>query len=315
MIEHALSLLHQGELLIIPTETVYGLAGDAANPEAVRKIFALKGRPIDHPVIVHIAGQHQLANWARDIPATAYQLAHAFWPGPLTLILKKQHKVSELVTGGQDSIGLRAPNHPVTQQLLQRFKGGLAAPSANRFGRISPTTAQHTQSEFGLACPFILEGGPCLVGVESTIVSLIEDRPVLLRPGGIGVEQIETVLQQPILRHQANKIRVSGLLDSHYAPFTPLILGELSQLINEIKAHPEHRSVLIHQSPLPALQPSCFFLSMPANDAQLYAHTLYATLRQADSYQATRILLEKPKQEAAWLAINDRLQRAAYQIL
>jgi L-threonylcarbamoyladenylate synthase len=319
MLEQALSLLNKGELVAIPTETVYGLAGDAANPEAVRKIFALKGRPANHPLIVHIEGQNQLVHWARDIPDTAYQLADAFWPGPLTLILKKHKWVSDWVTGGQDSVGLRAPSHPLTQQLLQQFGGGLAAPSANRFGQVSPTTAQHVQAEFGIDSPFILEGGPCLIGVESTIVSLIDDTPTLLRPGGISLAQIESVLQQPVTHHQkasSAKVRVSGLLDSHYAPHTPLILGTLSQLIAEINAHPEQRIVLVHYSSLPTLPHTLLTpLRMPSDAADVYAQKLYATLRQADHYRATRILLEKPADNAAWLAINDRLQRAASLIL
>ena len=319
MIEHAISLLNQGELVAIPTETVYGLAGDAANPEAVRKIFALKNRPATHPLIVHIYGQNQLANWASDIPDAAYQLADAFWPGPLTLILKKHKSVSHWVTAGQDSVGLRAPNHILTQQLLQHFGGGLAAPSANRFGHISPTTVQHVQQEFGLDSPFIVEGGPCLIGVESTILSLIDNTPTLLRPGGISLAQLESVLQQPIKHHQsvsAAKIRVPGLLASHYAPHTPLIVGPLAYLIAEIQHQPEQRTVLVHHSPIPPLPSHALsLLPMPAHSATLYAHKLYATLRQADNYHATRIFLEKPSDDTAWLAINDRLQRAASTVL
>lgn len=313
MIEHALSLLKQGELVVIPTETVYGLAGNAADPAAVRKIFALKGRPADHPLIVHIAGQAQLTDWADDIPAAAYQLANAFWPGPLTFILKKQPWVSALVTGGQDSIGLRAPNHPLSQQLLQQFGGGLAAPSANHFGQVSPTTAQHVEQDFGHQCPFILDGGACFIGLESTIISLIDNHPVLLRPGSISQAQIETVLQQTI-RYQEHPIplRVSGLLDSHYAPHTPLVMGTLTQILAAIDQQPDQHSVLIHHSPLPTLSnASLHTLRMPSNNANAYAQMLYAILHSADSYGANRILLEKPGSGLAWLAINDRLQRAA----
>lgn len=312
-IEHAIDLLRQGELVVIPTETVYGLAGDAANPDAVRRIFALKGRPASHPVIVHIYDQTQLVDWACDIPDTAYQLIDAFWPGPLTLILKKQPWVSDLVTGGQDSVGIRAPSHPLTRQLLQQFGGGLAAPSANRFGQVSPTTAQHVQAEFGENSPFIVDGGPTEVGVESTIVSLIGDIPTLLRPGGITPEQIEAVLQQPVMhRQKAGTVRAPGLLSSHYAPRTPLFIGTLDQLLCEIAA-PDHtaRTMILHHSPLQQPLPSGVqTLRLPA-DATSYARVIYASLRQADQSGVARILLEQPDNTPAWLAINDRVQRAA----
>ena len=316
MIEHALSLLKQGELVAIPTETVYGLAGDAANPDAVRKIFTLKGRPANHPVIVHIYGQAQLADWAQDIPDIAYQLADAFWPGPLTLILKKHNRVSDLLSGGQDSIGLRAPNHPLTQQLLQHFGGGLAAPSANRFGHVSPTTAQHVQMEFGERSPLIIDGGPSHVGLESTIISLLSDTPILLRPGSISPAQIGAVLQRPITIQSPKtspiNVRAPGLLDSHYAPHTPLILGTLPELIAKVAKHPDEKVVFIHYSVLPiALSTTLPCLSMPFDNATAYAQALYATLRHADHCAAKWIGLEKPPHDSAWLAINDRLRRAA----
>ncbi|MGL6041669.1 MAG: L-threonylcarbamoyladenylate synthase, partial [Deefgea sp.] len=201
-LSHALALLRAGELVGIPTETVYGLAADASQPAAVAKIFAAKGRPNDHPVIVHIAGIEQLSDWAQNIPDSAYQLANAFWPGPLTLILERQDHVSDSVTGGQNTVGLRAPAHPITHELLTQFGGGLAAPSANQFGHVSPTTAEHVRHEFTCdQLELILDGGACHVGVESTIVSLVGGVAKLLRPGGISRAAIEAVLGTAIEHH------------------------------------------------------------------------------------------------------------------
>src|SRR5262245_53809293 len=195
-IEHAASILGAGGLVAFPTETVYGLGADAANPEAVAKIFQAKGRPSTHPVIVHLADARQLANWARDIPEAAHRLARAFWPGPLTLVLARARNVSDVVTGGQDTVALRVPSHPVAQRLLGRFGGGIAAPSANRYGRVSATTAEHVRREFGTAVGCVLDGGAARIGIESTIVDLSRGRPALLRPGWITAEEIERALAE-----------------------------------------------------------------------------------------------------------------------
>lgn len=318
IIEEAHLKLKIGDLVIIPTETVYGLGADASNIQAVQKIFALKGRPADHPVIVHIKDQTQLTHWAREIPPLAYQLTNAFWPGPLTLILKKQPWVADIVTGGQDTVGLRAPNHPFTQALLERFSGGIAAPSANRFGHISPTTPSHVKAEFKEHTPFIIDGGAATIGLESTIVSLVEDRPVLLRPGGISVSQIEEVLNGSLLYpvNTMPKIRVSGALDAHYAPTTPLILGDLTQIVEEISFFQQEKIVLIHHSHRPTFAPPFMkYLSLPSLDVKAYAHLLYHTLREADAYQAKRIFMERPPEGMEWMAIHDRLQRAAHTII
>ncbi|AVP98241.1 threonylcarbamoyl-AMP synthase [Ahniella affigens] len=222
-ITEAVAALRRGEVIGLPTETVYGLAGDARNPEALQRIFATKGRPADHPLIVHLADAKQLSDWAIDVPVAALQLAQAFWPGPMTLILKRQANVSDLVTGGQDTVGLRVPSHPWAQAVLQAFGGGLAAPSANRFGHVSPTTAQHVRDEFGEAVPVVLDAGPCQVGIESTIIDLSTGFARILRPGLITAEQIEAVLhaspEAPGARQtSADTPRVSGSLASHYAP-------------------------------------------------------------------------------------------------
>lgn len=314
-LDQALALLQAGELVGIPTETVYGLAADARRPEAVAKIFALKGRPADHPVIVHIAGAAQLDDWAQDIPDAARKLAAAFWPGSLTLILKRKPHVPDAVTGGQDTVGLRAPAHPLTHALLERFGGGLAAPSANQFGHVSPTTAQHVYNEFGNQLGLILDGGPCQVGVESTIVGLTGEQPTLLRPGGVPAEAIEAVLGVKLIHHQkadSAKLRVSGLLDSHYAPRTPLLVGPLAALEGEAYRRFEsgQRVALLHRSQM--LQAVCGAesVAMPLDPAN-YARELYATLRACDGGRFDVLLLERPPEEADWLAVNDRIKRAA----
>jgi L-threonylcarbamoyladenylate synthase len=245
-IARAAALLRAGELVAFPTETVYGLGADARNPEAVAKVFAAKGRPADHPLIVHLASADALDAWATDIPAYARKLARSLWPGPLTLILKKQRRVPDAVTGGQDTVGLRVPAHPLALQLLQAFagadNGGIAAPSANRFGRISPTTAQHVRDEFQLALGdrvvMVLDGGPCDVGIESTIVDCSRGGPVLLRPGAISAGRIAAVCGrfpvsagQPSAPNEAPVPRASGTLAAHYAPSTPLLLVSHDGLI------------------------------------------------------------------------------------
>jgi L-threonylcarbamoyladenylate synthase len=315
-IDQAVTLLKKGELVAIPTETVYGLAGDATNPDAIRKIFALKGRPDEHPVIVHIKGAAELNHWACDIPDVAYQLIAAFWPGPLTLILKKQPWVSPIITGGQNTIGIRAPNHPLTQALLAQFGGGLAAPSANRFGHVSPTTAEHVRHEFGTQTPFTLDGGATQIGVESTIIGLTQDKPTLLRPGGISKEAIEMLLKCDLIHHQKSvsaKLRVSGLLDAHYAPRTPLTIGTQAQLQALFNAN--HTTCFIHYNDLPFVLPEGHSAIRMPDTPIAYAKTLYAALRAADQAAVHYLFLEHPPQEAAWLAINDRLLRAAHQIL
>ena len=317
-LSQALALLRAGELVGIPTETVYGLAADASQPNAVAKIFTAKGRPNDHPVIVHIAGVEQLKDWAQNIPASAYQLAEAFWPGPLTLILERQTHVSDSVTGGQNTVGLRAPAHPITHELLRQFGGGLAAPSANQFGHVSPTTAEHVRHEFTTdQLKLILDGGACHVGVESTIVSLVGGVAKLLRPGGISRAAIEAVLGTQIPHHtdQASaQQRVSGLLDSHYAPRTPLLLGSMEQLLKRATKEQAagQKVVLLTQEKNTELG---FPQHLMPDNPTAYAQEIYATLRQLDQKQFDLLLLETPPEGAEWLAIHDRVNRAAQQKL
>ena len=220
-IREAVAVLARGGLVAFPTETVYGLGADASNETAVRRIFSVKGRPADHPLIVHLARVEQLADWAQRVPEAAWRLAEAFWPGPLTLVLPRAPRVLDVVTGGQESVGIRVPSHPVAQALLQAFGGGIAGPSANRFGRVSPTTAEHVRAELGSEVDLVLEGGQSEVGIESTIVDLSSDRPALLRPGIIGAERIAAVLGNALHAPDRTSPRASGMLASHYAPRTP----------------------------------------------------------------------------------------------
>jgi L-threonylcarbamoyladenylate synthase len=323
-IEAAARLLEQGELVAFPTETVYGLGADAENPAAVAKIYAAKGRPANHPVIVHLAPGADLDRWAASVPDEARKLIAAFWPGPLTLILKRAPQIPDAVSGGQDTIGVRCPAHPVAQALLGAFKGGqggVAAPSANRFGHVSPTTAQHVRDEFGagpdspLAC--ILDGGQSEVGIESTIVDLSRldsHGPVLLRPGRISVSRIaETIGLRPAAPDAAAP-RASGTLAAHYAPGTPLALispQDLPALLQQLQAA-GRRVVLLSRTVGPVTQVEQ--TELPATP-EGYAHELYDALRRADRLRADLILVEAPPADDAWQGVNDRLRRAAHDSL
>ena len=322
----AAAILASGGLVAFPTETVYGLGADAENPAAVARIFEAKGRPSDHPVIVHVAPGADLGHWAAAIPPEAHALVAAFWPGPLTLILKRAAHIPAAVSGGQDTVGLRCPSHPVAIALLSAFKGGkggIAGPSANKFGHVSPTRAQHVRDEFGLDAAdhgagdnligAVLDGGQSEVGIESTIVDLSRlatHGPVLLRPGHIGADAIAAVIGRAPAAPDAAAPRVSGALASHYAPATPVLLletddvaGALNQLLNA-----ERRVALIHYGDVAPASASVRLPSQP--DA--YAHGLYAALRTMDQVGADVILVEAPPAQDAWLGINDRLRRAAH---
>ena len=317
--QRAVDLLVAGELVAIPTETVYGLGADAANPAAVGKIFVAKGRPADHPLIVHVAGHDAVDHWAEQVPDFAWELMEAFWPGPLTLILKKQAWVPDAVTGGQATVGLRVPGHPVALELLRRFAAvrgahaGIAAPSANRFGRISPTTAAHVAEELGERVPLILDGGPCPVGIESTIIDCSRGQPVVLRPGHISPAHLAAVLgQPPRIETSQGAPRVSGSLEAHYAPSTPLRLVAGERLLDFLNAQ-RHRggrcAVLSPNQPPQAGMPHAWRL-LPA-DPVGYAHNLYAALRDMDHAGVDLIVVEALPAGAEWAAVADRLRRAA----
>jgi L-threonylcarbamoyladenylate synthase len=323
-IDRALALLHAGELVAFPTETVYGLGADASNPQAVAKIFAAKGRPADHPLIVHLASAAALDRWARDIPEAARKLAAAFWPGPLTLILKRHSDVLDAVTGGQDSVGLRVPNHPLALALLCAFGGGnhagIAAPSANRYGRISPTCAGHVRADLGERVSLVLDGGPCAVGIESTIVDLTAGAPRVLRPGAIGAAEIARVLGTATQEHAADPSasqvapRVSGSLVAHYAPRTPLRLVSAAALRIALLAEEQAKrrcAVLARTVAAPDKISQRVIWQTAPGDVAGYAHDLYATLRNLDAAQCATILVEAPPATEEWLAVADRLHRAA----
>ncbi|MBI1844800.1 MAG: threonylcarbamoyl-AMP synthase, partial [Actinobacteria bacterium] len=231
----AVGVLRAGGLVAFPTETVYGLGADASNDEAVRRIFAVKGRPTDHPLIVHLGDADQLDAWAREIPSDARLLAAACWPGPLTLVLWRSSAVSDVVTGGRDSVGLRVPSHPVALELLRAFGGGVAAPSANRFGRVSPTTAAHVVADLGDDVDLVLDGGPCAVGVESTIVDLTGEAPMLLRQGGVSIETIEGVIGRAVIATAEGPARAPGMLAAHYAPTARVELVEAHRLQDRLR--------------------------------------------------------------------------------
>jgi L-threonylcarbamoyladenylate synthase len=311
----AVALLRAGELVAFPTETVYGLGADAQNPAAVAKIFAAKGRPADHPLIVHVPAADALTTWAAHIPPAAMALARAFWPGPLTLILERSGIVPDAVTGGQNTVGLRVPNHPLALKLLRAFGGGLAAPSANRFGRLSPTTAQHVRDELGAAVPLILEGGACTVGIESTIIDFSSGVPVLLRPGMLGSAQIEAVLGHALrlADGSAPTPRASGTLEAHYAPRTPLVLAtadELPELLTTLCAQGRRVGVLARTPALPGHTSTCLW-HHAAPDTPRYAHDLYASLHRLDGAHLDCIVVEAPPDQPEWDAIRDRLQKSA----
>ncbi len=322
-IARAVAALQRGGLVAFPTETVYGLGADADDLDAVGAIFAAKGRPADHPVIVHVHAADAIVAWSRTPPPAAAALARAFWPGPLTLVLPRSVRAHDALTGGQASVGLRCPAHPWARALLGAFcaargdaRAALAAPSANRFGRISPTTAAHVRADLGEKpdgrVDLILDGGPCPVGIESTIVDLSGDSPRLLRHGSITRRQIEQVLGQNVADADRDAPRASGGLKRHYAPRTPLELVEMHRLpsrINELRGNT-----------IAVLAPAAALLDRTADivlrliapaEPQEYARRLYALLHQLDASAATRMLIVTPPTGEAWDAVHDRLQRAA----
>jgi len=309
-IEKAAQVLRDGGLVAFPTETVYGLGANALNPAAVRKIFAAKGRPADHPVIVHVADTSDLKHWAAEVPRAAWLLAEKFWPGPLTMVLKRSARASDLVTGGQDTVGLRVPSHPVAQQLLKAFGGGIAAPSANRFGRISPTTAQHVREELGDAVDLVLDGGSSEVGIESTIVDLTRDTPAVLRPGRITAQQIADALLAPLGESGVGRPRVSGSLESHYAPGLPLKIVHPDEIENYVRARPATPIAVLSRRGRPRDSKATLWQGAPETPDD-YARLLYATLRWLDVSGCRLIVVEALPELPEWAAVRDRLSRAA----
>jgi L-threonylcarbamoyladenylate synthase len=317
-IQRAVLLLRSGELVSMPTETVYGLAADATNAAAVAKIFTAKGRPADHPLIVHVANTDAAKTWAsaNGWPDAAQKLADAFWPGPMTLIVKRAAHVLDAVTGGQDTVGLRVPSHPVAQALLTAFKGAVAAPSANKFGHVSPTTAQHVASEFTETDLLILDGGACDVGVESTIIDVSGNAPRILRPGRIRTTEIERVVGLRLHDHDAKekKPRVSGSLDSHYAPTkkTLMLTGDALDIFLDAARDSGKRVGFIHHSSRFASKRVKERVALDGVDAAKFEHEIYSALRRLDESSVDLIVIETPPSTSDWDAVNDRLRRATF---
>lgn len=323
-IHEAATRLRAGQLVAFPTETVYGLGADAENPQAIARIYAAKGRPSNHPVIVHVAPEADLSYWTSHIPDEARALIHAFWPGPLTLILPRADHIPAAVAGGQDTVGIRCPSHPVAQALLREFaalapsgQAGVAAPSANKFGQVSPTLAHHVHAEFPELGPeqlMVLEGGPSQVGIESTIIDVSRVAqgigPVLLRPGHITAAQIDTVLgRMPALPDDAAP-RVSGSLKAHYAPRTPLALVPSDQWDKALAACDAASTAAVTFASRAPLPDQAHWYFWPQDPVRV-ARSLYADMRALDQKGYARILVEVPPQTVEWHAVNDRLGRAA----
>lgn len=310
----AADILRAGGLVAIPTETVYGLAADALNEAAVRRIFAAKGRPMTHPLIVHLSDANQLTAWARDIPDAAWRLAKAFWPGPLTMILKKQPHVPAIVTGGQATVGLRVPAHPVARAVLTAFGSGVAAPSANRFTHISPTSAEAVREELGDKVDYILDGGDCAVGVESTIVDLSGGVPVILRPGMITSDAIHEVLHEPVMtQKKESETRAPGMHTLHYAPETKtLVLSaqEIPVYLQSLSASAFPLALLTHSGLHVNKDLKVIVAPMP-DHAGDYAHEIYRMLRALDHQELKSIIVEAVPESIEWEAIRDRLTKAS----
>ncbi|WP_420808305.1 L-threonylcarbamoyladenylate synthase [Archangium gephyra] len=303
--------LRRGGVIALPTETVYGLAANCEDELAVRRVFAIKGRPATHPLIVHVARASELPSWARHVPEEAWRLAEAFWPGPLTLVLPRTARATDAVTGGQDTVALRVPNHPVALAVLDALGGGVAAPSANRFGRVSPTTAEHVRADLGDEVDLILDGGPCTVGVESTIVDLSGKEPAVLRPGGLAVEELERVLGRKVPVRTSATVRVSGSLASHYAPRAGVVLSEPADVVSRVTSlRARGHNVGVLGPPSLTLPPGVPRYDVPEDPAGA-ARALYTRLREADEQGHDVLVACLPRAEGLGIAVRDRLSRAA----
>lgn len=311
-IQEAIEALRAGDLVVFPTETVYGLGANANNPDAVRKIFRVKERPSTHPVIVHIDHPRYLQRWVRDMTPEAMKLAEAFWPGPLTLVAKRAPAVNDVITGGQDTVAIRVPNHPIAQQLLNGFGGGIAAPSANRYGHVSPTRAEHVREEFGDQVRVVLDGGDCKVGLESTIVACVGEAPRVLRAGSITLSQLRAVVPDIHEGPNPSAPRVPGTTTRHYAPSTAVNVvpsRRLEQVMNEFTVNYEKVAVLAMRPP-GTTTPYMTWVNAGTRP-DIYGRQLYANLRTLDKSGAKVILVEEVPEGERWDAVRDRLKRAA----
>lgn len=310
-IERAVQMLRQGKLVAFPTETVYGLGADASNRQAIKHLYEVKGRPCDHPSIVHLASIDQLSDWTSSVPPLAQKLAEHFWPGPMTLILPKADSVLPEVTGGQAYVGIRLPSHAIAQQLIKAFGGGIVAPSANRFGKISPTTAQHVIEDFGSQVELVLDGGPCRVGVESTIVDFSSGQVRVLRPGMLSRQMIADFLG--ISLELGSGTKAPGTLTKHYSPQAKSRLLTVEQIDELLQQRPQHLAVLSRR-PQPthtkvAGASKLTWINMPEQPDQ-YAQQVYSWLRYVDAMHPELIAVEQVPQTTVWEAVRDRLQRA-----
>lgn len=326
-IERAVAALRRGGLVAFPTETVYGLGADARNPEALARLYATKGRPAAHPVIVHLHDHSQLEDWAVEVPAAAQALAQAFWPGPLTIVVRRAPSVLDAVTGGARTVGLRVPDQPLAQSLLEEFGDGLAAPSANRFGRVSPTTAADVRADLGDLVDVVLDGGRCRVGLESTIVDCSGDEVGILRPGAISREAVEAVVRSDVARPTDGAVRAPGTLKSHYAPLATVLLVEPDELADRARELVDAGKSVAILAPSDALGVARSGLSRfrdaktsgvtgvtvldSPRDVDEYAHVLYARLREVDARGIDVLLVVPPPEVGIGSAVVDRLRRAS----
>lgn len=311
-LEKAKRYLESGALVAIPTETVYGLAANALEPVAVARIFEVKNRPSFDPLIVHVASLDRAREFVKEIPDQAHQLVNNFWPGPLTVLLNKTEKIPDIVTSGLDRVGIRCPDHSLTRTLLEQLPFPLAAPSANPFGYVSPTTAQHVQNQLGDKIPYILDGGTCAVGIESTVIGWENSRPVIYRMGGISVEQIESVIGKVIVKaHSSSRPQAPGQLQSHYAPRKKFLLGDLEKLTKSNTG--KHVGILSFSQNISGIPRENQLVLSPSSSLTEAAHNLFSMLRQFDQMNIDVVLAEEVPNEGLGRAINDRLRRAAAQ--
>lgn len=309
-IDKAAALTLNGMLVAIPTETVYGLAADITNEKSLKALYAAKGRPADHPVIVHIGDKTQLFELAENIDEDTHKLIDAFWPGPLTLVFKKKHSVSDMVTGGQDTVAIRMPQHPIALAFLKAVNCGIAAPSANKFGKVSPTKAEHVANDLSNEVAYILDGGTCDVGVESTILDMSSSTKQILRPGKITATMLEEVLGYKVELKEKSQVRVPGSLSSHYAPVKPISILSSNNLENgiaQIVSSKKGVSVLSFNKPDAG---ECHWLEA-SSDPALYTRDFYTNLRKLDNFDCDTIVIEALPEGQEWTAVKDRLKRAA----
>ena len=297
-IDEAVERLRAGGLVAFPTETVYGLGADASQAAAVERIFAVKRRPLGHPLIVHLPEAAALDGWAAHVPGTARRLAEAHWPGPLTLLVERSGRVPDIVTGGRPTVGVRVPAHPLAQRLLRAFGGGLAAPSANRFGKVSPTTAAHVRADLGADVDLVLDGGPCAIGVESTIVDCTSDPPTLLRHGAVTIEELSATAGVAVIEGTAGPSRAPGMLESHYAPAAAV------ELVSDGAAAAARAAVVRAEG-------RAVDVLDPGPDGAAYARHLYEWLREADARGLEVLVVVPPPDTGLGAAVNERLRKAA----